>query len=795
MILLVLSLAWLGGVALAALGLLAWSPLPGLLLLGAAAGLMAAGRPRRGALVALMVVAGAFAVFHYDAARAASRPGAVVAFNDAGRVRLRGEIADEPEEGLRSQRFRLEADAVEVDGRWQETSGRVLVTTRLFPRLAYGDRLELEGRLETPPRFDGFDYREYLTRQGIGSVAAFPSIRRTGEGGGSAMRRTLIGWRAGLGGALERALPEPEAALAKGILLGDRSGIPRDLTDDFNRAGISHLVAISGANVTIVAGMVVGSLAWLIGRRRASLAAMAVVLFFAVFVGAEPSVLRAAVMGVFMLGAGVAGRPGSALSAVVFAAALLTLAEPLAVDDVSFQLSFAATLGLVLLEGPLRAALASVLARVAPAALVAPVAENLAVTAAATLAVLPITVATFARVSLVALPANLLAVPAFVPVIVTAAVTALAGSLADEAGAVAGYVARAPLRYIVWVGRAASSVPGASVGTGDLAVEAALAACLVLGGAAGLLLRRRARERSEDAPKSRRLGPALPAAVLLLAFAAFTWSDVLAADGGRLTVSVLDVGQGDAILVRTPGGQTILVDGGPSGRALTAALGRELPAGLRRIELVVLTHPQDDHVTGLVEVLERYEVGAVLTSSLPGTSAAFESWQQALARRSVRVHEAAAGEWLVLGEGVRLQVLGPPAPLLSGTADDVNNASIVLRLVYRDVSFLLTGDVAAEGEAALLRAGGELRSTVLKVAHHGSDGSTTDAFLRAARPRVAAISAGATNSFGHPSPTTQLRLAGVPFYRTDVNGRIRFETDGRRLWASVERGSFRLVRP
>jgi competence protein ComEC len=153
--------------------------------------------------------------------------------------------------------------------------------------------------------------------------------------------------------------------------------------------------------------------------------------------------------------------------------------------------------------------------------------------------------------------------------------------------------------------------------------------------------------------------------------------------------------------------------------------------------------------------------------------------------------EAVAGEWLDLGSGVRLEVLGPPEEPLHGTVDDLNNNSVVLRLAYGDVSFLLTGDLAEEGEAALLRGGANLRSTVLKVGHHGSDGSTTPVFLSAVQPSYAAISVGSENTYGHPSPTTQLRLQDVPVARTDVNGRVHFETDGRSLWADLERADFR----
>ncbi len=289
------------------------------------------------------------------------------------------------------------------------------------------------------------------------------------------------------------------------------------------------------------------------------------------------------------------------------------------------------------------------------------------------------------------------------------------------------------------------------------------------------------------------LQPALGLSLLLLVAAALIWYSALQPGSDRLRVTVLDVGQGDAILIETPAGHRILVDGGPGGARITQALGRALPASTRRIDLVVLTHAQDDHVSGLVEVLQRYDVGAVLTGSLPGKTAAYRAWLDELERAGVPVSAAQAGQRIELGQGARLEVLAPAPQPLAGTEDDLNNNSVVLRLVYRQASFLLTGDLEAEGEAALLDAPFEVRSTVLKVGHHGSDGSTTQRFLDAVGPSLAVVSAGAENMFGHPSPTTRLRLAGVPLLRTDANGDVRLETDGTSLRVEFPRGDYSLV--
>ena len=257
---------------------------------------------------------------------------------------------------------------------------------------------------------------------------------------------------------------------------------------------------------------------------------------------------------------------------------------------------------------------------------------------------------------------------------------------------------------------------------------------------------------------------------------------------GRLHVYFLDVGEGDAILICAPDGRQILVDGGPSPVALLGELGERLPFWDRSLDLVVLTHPDADHLTGLVPLLHRYRVDQVLEP--PGTAAAPEAaaWEQALHEKGVPRGEAARGMRLLVG-GLTLAVLNPPDDVAGGAATPNNDSSIVLRLEYGDTSLLLTGDAAAGAEAEMLAGGVALDADVLKVGHHGSDGSTSALFLAAVSPSVAIIQVGAGNRYGLPAPALLDRLAGIRAYRTDQNGRIEVISDGTRLWVKPERPS------
>jgi len=253
----------------------------------------------------------------------------------------------------------------------------------------------------------------------------------------------------------------------------------------------------------------------------------------------------------------------------------------------------------------------------------------------------------------------------------------------------------------------------------------------------------------------------------------------------RLHVSFLDVGQGDAILVQK-GSQQVLVDGGPSPQAVCLGLGEQMPFWDRTIELVVLSHPSADHVTGLVEVLKRYRVEQVLYPEMAFESGVYDEWLRLVREKGIKATPAQAGQQISLGSGVAIEVLGPPNPPLAATDSDVDNNAAVLRLSLGEVSFLLTADIMWQAEFELAYSRANLRSTVLKVAHHGSNTSTTPEFLAVAHPEIAVISVGAGNEYGHPTEEVLERLEDLVgeenIYRTDENGTVEFITDGERLW-------------
>ncbi|MGQ9573115.1 MAG: ComEC/Rec2 family competence protein [Dehalococcoidia bacterium] len=691
MILGYLALCWLLGLAAAAFAENSPWAIAVAAVLAAIAPLLARRSPIAvlwAALAAGLVVSGAWL---YQSSLPSAEPQGIARYNDGPAVTFRAVVSGEPDERSSSLRLRLSAREVLVDGRWQSTSGGVLMRSGLFPRYDYGDLLEVRGKLETPPAFEDFDYRDYLARQGIGSLIAYPRTSLLATGRGNPLQAWIYDLREELSSALADALPEPEASLAQGILLGRRAFLPDDLKEDLNDTNTSHLIAVSGYNVTLVAGLFIAGLAWLIGRRPAAWLALLAIAAYAVLVGGQPSVQRAAIMGGMYVVATALGRQSGALQGLAIAGAGMTAFDPLLVDDISFQLSFASTLGLVLFAPPLRARLEEALARwSSDRELTGPlrgVVELLAVSVAAIAFTLPITAANFHRISLIALPANLLTVPAFPVIMITSALTAVGGMIAPALGTFLGWITWAPVAYLVEVVGLLADFPFAAASVDGFASAHALAYYAALAAIVWLVARRPAKLALPAPPTwtrdlvsglARPLA-ALPTAgiVLVLALASiFVWLIILGSPGDRLSVAFLDVGQGDAILIRSPSGHNILVDGGPSGEAISEALGRHLPFWERRLHLVVLTHPDQDHLAGLVTVLERYDVDQVLAPAITKQSPAVRAWQEAVAAEGAPQWEAFAGQWVDLGDGAWLSVLHPPPELLDAADEDEN--SVVL---------------------------------------------------------------------------------------------------------------------
>ncbi len=649
-----------------------------------------------------------------------------------------------------------------------------------------GERLQLRGRLaefDEPRNAGEPSARELAAERGIRGELRHARIlaRAPPDPHDPAVWLPLA--RAWASGAVHRELAEPEASILAGALWGERGALPADLRAEFQDTGTMHVLVTAGLHLGVVAALVLFFARRCgLGRVGAALVTLPCIWAYALFSGAHLPSVRAATMIAFALALHAAGRRALSWNALAAAALAISLAWPRSLLSASFALSFACVSAILLFAEPIARTLR---AWSVPHV----VAEALALTVATQLGTWPITAATFLVFAPYAPLANALVVPVVGSAIVVGLAALASGGVPPLAHALYA-LDGALVGWIVGVVRAVARLPGAHVVMTPAPGWAIALYCLGTFGAAAALARGRRRE--------------------ALALASFCTALVLwpprAAPHG-VTIDALDVGQGDAILVRTEGGRSLLFDAGgklergalAGGSSSAESVGERIVvpalirAGIHRLDTLLLTHPHGDHVGGCAPILRTLRVGIILDSGQDYGGHAYRDCMDEARAHRVPVRVVQAGETYRIDDGVTLRILAPSAPRFTDGPNDVNENSIVALLEYscprctRPARALLMGDAGVQSEARLLASGADLRADVLKVGHHGSAYSSSPEFIRAVSPRYAIISVGRDNVFGHPAAATLATLAagGTQVLRTDRCGEIRVALEPQDLQAAA----------
>lgn len=714
-----------------------------------------------------------------------------------------GVVAGAPSRDAGVQRFTLSTRTWHAFDGSREVSGRVRVTLRSsawdddpapFPTVRQGDRIRIHGRLRSPPpprNPADFDYAGYLARRDIhATLRSSDSAHVTVIERGNAAQRALSGARSYVRHRIAADLPSAEAqAVLQALLLGDRSRVSDDHRQAFAQTGLMHLLAVSGLHVLLVGMLLYGLLRPLLLRfrwkrhvvelTRATLT-IAVLVFYMLLTGGRPSVVRAVVMAALLIGGLVLQRSSHTLNTLGVAAVVLLAMRPTALFDAGFQLSLSAVAGIVVLNPRLADAVNLVLPSPEERhPMVSWTASMITVSTAATLGTAPPLLYHFGFVAVGGLILNVVAIPLTAVALTSGLLAMLAGGLFPIAGAAFGAAADATIRLLV-----ATATTGATwLGVGVHALDPSTWLLLALVVALGVIAQ-------WPRPRTRwRL------CIALLGVLSTGLLTGLVRDTGEpvLEALFLDVGQGDAALLTTPDGRTLLVDAGPRSPVFDAGERIVVPhleyAGIDRIDVAVVTHPDSDHLGGLPAVLRHVPVNLVLHSGQASGSELFNESRRVMDSLDVSHRAVTSGDVIDLGDHVSVEVLAPPTPDDRARLDGENDASVVLRVQYGDTRILLTGDIERGGEHWLAqRYGSTLASDIVKVAHHGSLTSSTPALLAevtadSLRSAAAVVSAGRYNRFGHPAPEVLSRWQsrGSLVLRTDRLGAIRFETDGRCL--------------
>jgi competence protein ComEC len=622
-----------------------------------------------------------------------------------------------------------------------------------------GARLNVVAQIEEPrPEENGFDEKAYLNRQGVHVILTASTFQIVGHRGGLGGLADRI--RAAIAGSLAPGVTGERRAVIEGVVLGEDEGLDLSLRNSFRASGLYHLLAVSGQNVAYVVAGVLG-LAWFLGvsRRIGELGALVAVFGYLMAVGWQPSVVRAGVAGALASLAWLSGRPRDRWYFLLIGAAVLLAWNPYSLLEPGFQLSFGAVAAIFVLVPRLESWLDGY---PIPRGLVTVISVSVAcgsVTA-------PILMLHFQAAPLFTVASNAVAGPAVAPLLGLALISTALGPVLPEAAWALSWVNGWLAAYLAGCARFFGSLPHAQLTSWrSLAALTALALfCFVLA--------------RLPPPRGRRAAVLIAMlAVLLVGWRLRPEHYPPPPDGLRIVM--LDVGQGDGILLQTRAG-SVLVDEGPPEADVAAQLKR---LGVRRLAAMVVTHPHRDHVGGGAEVVDSMPVGFVLDPLEP-----YDSPEESALEREARIHSvpvvpARVGNSYTLG-GLRLRVLWPDGPGLPN--EDPHEHGVVLLATYGSFDALLTGD--SESPVTLPLRPPEVE--LLKVAHHGSSDATLGDLLRLIRPRVALISVGEGNDYGHPAPSTISTLdafPGLAAYRTDEDGRITVESDGKTFSVRTER--------
>ena len=701
-------------------------------------------------------------------------------FNNQGGVSVEGLVSGAPVSRDSGVQLRVAASTLIRNGERHPVQGEVLVLAEASPLLTPGDRVHATGLLQRPGEFDRFSWNDHLARRGVFSVMRDASLELLARRQGVTLQSVLYDLNRSAGRHVTASLPAPWSALLKGILLGDESDLSPDLREDFNATGAAHVIAISGFNMIVLAGAVLA----LLRRSRLAPAATATIavlaiLLYAILVGAGAPVMRAALMSCLLVIAGALRRRVFTPASLAFAVLLLSLENPTVLWDIGLQLSALATLGIMLLATPLAAGLRRALGVLSPAGALhvawSLLAGPLAVSLAAYLATFPLILRYFGRLSLLALPVNLLIVPAQAPLLILGLLATLAAFLAPLPAQLLYWLGLLPLGWTIEVVRAAARLPVASVG---VQTDPRLVAALYLGVLLAALIR------FHRHPRVLRLGR------LIVSHASGVTSLLLASGMALLLIAarlsqpdnllhlwLLDVGHVNAILLQGPAGEQILIDGGSSPSRLMTAIGERLPFHDRRVEMLAVTVPDPATLETLQYLLQRYDLGLLLHNGQRELPAA-------LLQAAEAVIMPVKGHTIQFGKGLEIDVLHPqtrPAP----DERQLNRNALALRVRYGSVSILLPGTLNREGQRQMLASAELSPATVLQLPLQGAARSLEPDFFLRSGAQLALLHTDPDdlrNRYGSPDPDVLLLTANTPLLRSDLVGSIHLWSDGVNLW-------------
>lgn len=692
-------------------------------------------------------------------------------------VLVTGTLVQPPDYRDTYTNLRLHVQEVDTGEGQYPVDGLLLARVPVNETYHYGEELRLRGRLKTPPSDEEFSYRDYLARQGIHSYMTDAEVTRLPGNGGNPIVAAIYALKEKSLRNIYRLFPDPEASLLAGILLGVDTGLPAPLQQAFKNTGTAHIIAISGFNIAIIAGIFIALFSRLLGPRRGAVAAVLGISFYTFLVGADPAVVRAAIMGTFSLFAMQVGRRQQGLNTLAFVAALMAVWNPLVLWDVGFQLSFFATLGLILYGEPFQNTAEKWISRYFPASNAEKIAELLAefvlLTFAAQLTTLPIMAYQFQQISLVSFIANPFILPAQPAVMILGGLAVSASLIVFSIGQLIAWLAWPLTAYTIHVVELFDAVPHGVIYLGSFSLAFVLLFYLAL--FTVTLSGSRLRDFFISLRERFRYLPTATVITALFICTLLTWRVVANSPDGKLHITFLDVGSADAVLIQTPAGRHVLINGGPSVSSLSDALGRRFPIFDRSLDWLIVASTDENQIASLPRLLPRYPPENVLWAGNEQASFSSQDLRQWLADHSIPVTQAETDQTLDLGKGATLKVV------------DVSSRGATLLIEWDGFRALLP---IGENFDTLdhLEYGNTIGPvTVLSLAQSGYAQLSPPDWIENLNPQLVTLSVAAGDENGMPDQAALDALADHSLLRTDLNGWIDVATDGQQMWVNVER--------
>jgi competence protein ComEC len=673
--------------------------------------------------------------------------------------------------------LRIEVEAVDTGSGDMPASGLILVRVPINQTYEYGERIRLRGGLKTPPENEEFSYRDYLARFGIHSYMTSAEVTRLPGSGGNLITVQIYKFKTKLLENTYRLFPDPEASLLAGILLGVQTGLSAKLQQAFKDTGTAHIIAISGFNIAIIAGIFFSIFKNLTNERIGAIIAVLGIFLYSFLVGGDAAVMRAAFMGSVSLFARQLGRRNDGMNALMMVALLMALINPLVLWDVSFQLSFFATLGLILYSEPFSNFTNRIIEKIIKedtSTIARIFNENVTLTFAAQLTTIPIMAYHFKRISLISFIANPFILPVQPPVMIVSGLALLVSAVVYPLGQLIAWVAWPFSAYSIRVVELFDQVPHGVIVLGDSSIWFVLlffAPLLTL--TFGWSNIRDWFQRTAGALRAIALTSAF--SLLFICMILF-WRASATAGDGQFHITFLEVGSADAVLIQTPEGRNILVNGGASVTELSDELGRRLPFFSRKLDWLIIASTQEAQIAALPRVMERYPPDSVLWSGNVQASFPARTLDEFFAAKVIPITRAEAGQRLELGENsfIEIQAEGPRGS--------------VLLIQYGNFRALLPIGLS-QGMLESLEYGNVIgKVDVLLLAESGYAPVNPPDLFENMTPQLVVLSVAAGDPNGLPSRDVLESLGDYSLLRTDRNGWIDVSTDGIEMWVTVERG-------